>query len=90
MRFERIEVETRDGYRTSQEPTAFLWRGRWYEVTEVLDRWHEGYVGARRVPMRYFRVRAGVEGVFVVRYHELFTAWSVLAPGTPSQEEDPA
>lgn len=89
MRFERIEVETRDGYRTSQEPAVFQWRGRRYTVTEVLDRWYEGYIGPRRVPMRVFRIRAGIEGVFVVRYHELFGTWSILVAGDEMPGEDP-
>ncbi len=89
MRFEPVEVETRDGYRTAQEPAAFQWRGRRYAVSEVLDRWYEGYVGPRRVPMRYFRVRAGLEGVFVLRYHELFAAWSILTADADQPGEDP-
>jgi hypothetical protein len=88
MRFERIEVETRDGYRTQQEPVAFVWREARYVVTEVVDRWYEGYVGARRVPMRYFRVRTERGGVFVIRYHELFAAWSVLVPGMADPGDD--
>lgn len=88
MRYERIEVQTRDSYRTSQEPTSFVWRGVRHNVTEVMDRWHEGYVGPRRVPMRVFRVRAGEEGVFVVRYHELFAAWSILVTETEEPDDD--
>jgi hypothetical protein len=88
MRYERIEIQTRDGYRTSQEPASFVWRGVHYEVTEVMDRWYEGYVGPRRVPMRVFRVRAGREGVFVLRYHELFTTWSILVTETEDPGED--
>ncbi len=86
MRYEPIEVETRDGYRTSQEPASFVWRGKVYVVSEVLDRWYEGYVGPRRVPMRVFRVSVGKDGVFILRYHELFASWSILVRETGKGE----
>ncbi|MHC1744414.1 MAG: DUF6504 family protein [Syntrophobacteraceae bacterium] len=88
MRLEPIEVQTRDGYRTSQEPASFVWRGKVYVVSEVLDRWYEGYLGPRRVPMRVFKVSVGREGVFVLRYHELFASWSILVTGTEVAEDD--
>lgn len=87
MRFERIEVQTRDGYRTAQEPMSFTWRGRLYEVSAILDRWYEGYVGPRRVPMRYFRVKVARGDVRVLRYHELFVSWSILVPETEEGED---
>lgn len=88
MRFERIEVQTRDGYRTAQEPRGLTWRGRRFEIAEVVDRWYEGYVGPRRVPMRYFKVRTGEGQVLVVRYHEVFDAWSILVSENDESDED--
>jgi hypothetical protein len=88
MRFERIDVQTRDGYRTAQEPKAFVWRGGRFDVEEVVDRWYEGYVGPRRVPMRYFRVRTSVQRLFVVRYHELFATWSILVTERENADEE--
>ncbi len=58
---------------------AFCWRDRRYVVQEVEDRWYEGYVDARRVPLRYYRVRTE-KGRFLLRYHELFDAWSIVVP----------
>ncbi|SHE94262.1 hypothetical protein SAMN02745206_01055 [Desulfacinum infernum DSM 9756] len=86
MRFERIQVRTRDDYRGAQEPVAFVWRGETHAVDRVEDRWYEGSLNARRVPLRYFRVRTVAGRRFIVRYHELFDAWGVLVPPQePSQ-----
>lgn len=81
MQFERIRVATRDHYRGSQEPQAFWWRERHYPLIEIMDRWYEGRLDAQRVPMRYFRVKTASGEVFILRYHELFCAWSLLVPG---------
>ncbi|SMC23576.1 hypothetical protein SAMN02746041_01771 [Desulfacinum hydrothermale DSM 13146] len=80
MRFERIQVETRDDYRGAQEPIAFVWRDETHRVERVEDRWYEGYLDARRVPMRYYRVRTLSGRRFILRYHELFDAWSLRVP----------
>ncbi len=82
MEFERIEVESRDEYMGAQEPLAFLWRGRQFRIVEVLDRWYEGRMDSKCMPLRYFRVRTEGEEVFILRYHELFVAWSLLIPAS--------
>ncbi len=80
MRLESIEVRSRDEYRGSQEPEAFLWREKWYTVARVLDRWVEGRPDSTRLPMRYFRVQTVDGERFIIRYHEFFTAWSLVVP----------
>jgi hypothetical protein len=80
MRLEQIEVWSRDEYQGGQRPTAFLWRGRWYAVIEILDRWYEGRIDSSRLPMRYFRVQTTEGRRFILRYHEIFTAWSLVVP----------
>ena len=87
MVFERMEVWTRDEYRGAQEPVAFEWRGQHYEVEEVLDRWYEGGLDARRMPLRYFKVRVSSGEVFIVRFHEMFQAWSLLVPREMMEED---
>ncbi len=78
MRLERITVTTRDESFGAQEPTALEWRGRRYRVVAVEDRWYEGFVASHRVPMRYYRVLVDTGERFLVRYHELFDAWSLV------------
>jgi len=80
MRLEPIEVRSRDEYRGSQEPVRFLWRGDWYTVARILDRWFEGRMDSTRLPMRYFRVETSEGKLFILRHHEVFTAWSLVVP----------
>ncbi len=86
MRLEPIDVDCRDEYREAQEPSAFVWRGRRYEIETVLDRWYEGHLDSRRMPLRYFRVKTRDGGVFIIRYHELFRAWGIAAPDLYDEE----
>ncbi|ROR03545.1 DUF6504 family protein [Desulfosoma caldarium] len=87
MQLERIAVTTRDHYAGAQEPAEFLWRGRYYRVVAVEDRWYEGFVASHRVPMRYYRVRVDTGEQFLVRYHELFDSWSLVVG--PQEESAP-
>ena len=80
MQFERITVLTRDEYRDAQEPYGFEWRDRRFEIASILDRWYEGHLDAKRMPLRYFKVRTSDGGQYILRYHELFRAWSILVP----------
>lgn len=80
MRLELIEMRTRDAHRGDQEPVEFRWRGKWYTVARVLDRWYEGRMDSTRLPMRYFRVETSEGQQFILRHHEFFTAWSLVVP----------
>lgn len=86
MEFELIEVRTRDEYRDAQEPICFEWKGGHYEIVQIVDRWYEGYMDARQVPLRYFRVRTREGKLFILRYHELFVAWSLMNPMKNEQD----
>lgn len=86
MELERINVVTRDEYREAQEPTGFEWKGNHYRVAQVLDRWYEGHMSASRLPLRYFKVRTQEGGIFILRYHELFRAWSLLVSRESADE----
>lgn len=86
MQFERIRVETRDEYRGAQEPVGFHWRGQHFGVAVVLDRWYEGYLDAGRMPLRYFKVESSEGRQFILRYHELFSAWSILVPSQSTED----
>jgi hypothetical protein len=85
MRLERIEVTTRDDYRGSQEPVAFRWRGRTYQVTEVLDRWFDGRIDSTRIPLRYFRVLTNTGWRCLIRHHELFSVWALCVSDPPGE-----
>lgn len=87
MELERIEVQTRDEYRGAQDPTHFIWRGRDFRVARVLDRWYEGFFDSTRLPLRYFKVETSEGRTFLLRYHELFTAWSIVVPRDEPESE---
>lgn len=87
MQFERITVLTRDEYREAQEPYAFEWRDQRFEVAGIVDRWYEGRLDSKRMPLRYFKVRTGDGGIHLLRYHELFRAWSILVREQPAEAE---
>ncbi len=80
MKFERITVLTRDEYREGEEPYGFEWRNKHFGVAGILDRWYEGSLDSRRIPLRYFKVKTTDGEQYVLRYHELFRVWSILAP----------
>jgi len=87
MEFERVTVTTRDQYQGAQEPTSFQWRGMRFTVDCVVDRWYEGYIDSTRLPLRYYRVKVKGGGDFILRYHEVFLAWSILVSREKEQEE---
>jgi hypothetical protein len=85
MKLEVIRVETRDHYQGAQEPMAFWWHDRRYDIAQVLDRWYEGSVDSTRMPLRYYKVMTGDGRVFIIRYHDLFTTWSLVVPADESE-----
>ena len=86
VEFERVEVNSREEYRSAQEPVSFEWRERHYEIVQIEDRWYEGYIDSRRVPLRYFRVRSLEGERFILRYNELFGAWGIMIPREDIEE----
>ncbi len=77
MRYEMVEVATRDEYKGSQEPVSFVWRGKEHLVDRVIDRWYEGRQDSTRMPLLYFRVETRSGEILILRYHEFFRAWGI-------------
>ncbi len=77
MAWEVVPVEAYSGYRGMERPLAFTWRGRRFEVAEVIDRWYEGGRSPKDVRLDYFKVRVEGEGEFLLRYNALFDAWAL-------------
>ncbi len=88
MEFEKIKVYTRDEYKGAQEPVAFVWRGRRFEVVEILDRWYEGRMDSTRLPLSYFKVKTGEGERYILRYHEFFRAWGIRIPREAARPDD--
>ena len=54
---EPIEVEMRGGALAMKQPAAFVWRGRRYEITRVLDFWFDTGFGAQQRGKRWWMRR---------------------------------
>jgi hypothetical protein len=90
MRLERITVSCREEFKAQQEPVTFCWRGQNYRIRSVCDRWYEGSLAPQRVPLRYYRVETFDGENFIIRYNELFGAWSLQVPkNATSSPDDP-
>ena len=54
---DKIEVECYSGYRADERPVAFTYKGRRWEVAEILDRWYEGSRDPKAPGLDYFKVK---------------------------------
>lgn len=65
-----IEVSCYAGYRGEQEPRSFKLSGKTIEVREILDRW-------LAPDHRYFKIRGGEEGVYILRHDAEREVWEL-------------
>ena len=77
MNYEKIQVECYSGYKVNEHPRAFTYQGTRWEIQEIVDRWHEGYVDSARPEISYFRVKTTEGRIFILRYLSLFDSWSM-------------
>jgi hypothetical protein len=82
MDFEVIKVECYSGYKVNERPVAFTYKGKRWEVDDIIDRWYEGNIESGQPAMDYFKVRTTEGKEFLLRYNSLFDAWAVLVSGT--------
>ena len=76
MHFEKISVQAYCGYKVNERPVSFTFRGRQYQVIEIIDRWYEG--GGCPAQLDYFKVTADDQQEYILRYNSLFDAWALL------------
>jgi hypothetical protein len=76
MDYEEIQVQFYSGYKAIARPMVFEYQGRRQEVEEILDRWYEGGIDARRPEINYFKVRTSEGEIFLLRYHSVTDTWS--------------
>ena len=88
MPYEKIPVECYSGYRANERPTAFSFRGRRWEVAEIVDRWYEGGLQPGRPQVNHFKVRTAEGTLFLLRYLSLLDAWSIWFEESETQAED--
>jgi hypothetical protein len=78
MKFEVIDVNAYSGYKHNERPISFIFQGRDYRVTGIIDRWHEGGVKTDQPYLDYFKVKADDGKQYLLRYNGLFDKWSIL------------
>lgn len=89
MHFVKVAVECYSGHKVNERPLAFVFKGRRYEVREIVDRWYEGGRNADRPVQDYFRIRTSCREEFLLRYNSLFDAWSVAVADRKETDEEP-
>lgn len=65
-----IKVECYAGHRADQRPQRFTLGQRLIEVKEIIDQWHG-------VDYRYFKLRGGDGGVYILRHDEAADRWEL-------------
>ena len=87
MILERVDVACYGGYKAHERPQAFVFRGRRWEVTEILDRWYEGSRESPSPVLDYFKVRTRGGSVFLLRYSALFDGWAIVVPDNKTNSD---
>ncbi len=78
--FAPIEVTCYEGYKSSESPRSFVWKGRTFSITGIVDRWCEGSLDERSPAMEYFKVQTDDGCDYIIRYNRLFDRWAILVP----------
>lgn len=79
---QHIQVEAYSGYKANERPVAFVFQGRRWEISEILDRWYEGGLNPEQPVVDYFKVKTADGSVFILRHEAKTDAWTVLNPGS--------
>ena len=80
-KFEPVRVTCYSGYKADEQPIAFDFQGRRWEISKILDRWYEGSMSPEAPIINYFKVRATCaarEDNFILQYWADTHAWAVL------------
>ncbi len=77
IKYRKIQVECRSGYKANEYPVAFVFEGTRQEVTEVVDRWYEGGLDPEKPVMDYFKVKLNDGRIFILKYSGHLDQWFV-------------
>jgi hypothetical protein len=80
MQFEKISLQAYSGYKVNERPESFIFRGKQYQIIEIIDRWYEGSGGPAQLD--YFKVITDDQQQYILRYNSLFDVWSILLAHT--------
>ena len=80
MPYEPVNVECYSGYRANERPMSFTFKGRRWEVEEIMERWYEGGLIAGGPALHYFKVHTTEGRVFLLCYNTVADAWAIWTP----------
>lgn len=67
-----IEVTCHSGYKADEYPKNFIWFEKEFKITDIIDRWYQGFQDPEDSAADYFKVKAADGGKYILR-HELKT-----------------
>lgn len=77
VRYETVKVVCYGGYKANESPRSFVWKGRTFIITEIVDRWYEGGIESTSDIIHYFKVRTDDGNFYIIRYNRLFDGWAL-------------
>jgi hypothetical protein len=77
MKFQKIQVECRSGYKANEYPVSFVFEGRRLEVAEIVDRWYEGGLDPVKPVTDFFKVRLDDGRIFILKYAGHLDQWFI-------------
>jgi protein-tyrosine-phosphatase len=77
VRYETIKVSCYGGYKANESPRSFVWNGRTFIVTEIIDRWYEGGIESTSDIIDYFKVRTDDGNLYIIQHNRLFDGWAL-------------
>lgn len=77
MKFKICKVETISSYSYPGEPKKFYYKGRWWQIEDILDRWYEGGLDPERALILYYKIEAESQ-FFILRYLPYFQKWQIV------------
>ncbi len=77
MKYQKIQVECRSGYKANECPVAFVFEGDRLEVSETVDRWYEGGIDPEKPVMDYFKIKTDDGRTFILMYAAHLDQWFI-------------
>ena len=62
------DVQCHAGYKADETPRRFFWTDQWLDVSEVVDRWHQGDRDPEWPTADYFKVIDGDGREFLLKH----------------------
>jgi len=73
-----IQVECHAGFKADEYPRKFTWDQVEFEISEILDRWYEGYASSTDQNIHYFRVKTDLKGSFLLKHEIKNDRWFLV------------